>query len=465
MTYASIRRAYAQQLDEQVEAGAIAGKDIPLATIKRRKKVEPKEKIDEDVNGLGVGSAPPIASPLDLAYKLMTAAQHVGLYHVVKIALRFRQHFQFEDEEAKNGHNQKGDWAARQSKAAQYLATALNAVQHKENDRAKSMASAAYQTMFGVTLENYTFRGLQAPVLTEGKGLLGKNLVALLTNICLEEWYSLIRKFSSNPDTYDVHPSEPHPQFETFKMTPGNDKRDDSYSAILSTASALTKGLNGAFGKDVFEQRVSRTGGGLQVLVAFSAGKGGVFQCKAENNGGDSAINLTMPNREELTRAFSAMTDTPHPGDELGQMDGDVPETPVAGDIPAPGEPSVAGSGGDSVPTPDIPQPDPVQPAADAAADYNPSPEEEMAVRRRFESMANFLGKTLNEQKWKVTWMDRNNVAQSHIVTAPTASQATLLTQKERQSEIPQGVSFNTEEIKLNPNAARTPPKSVVGGQ
>ena len=76
--------------------------------------------------------------------------------------------------------------------------------------------------------------------------------------------------------------------------------------------------------KTVFEPRISRADGNLETLVGFTNSSGGVFQCKATNEGGDSTVYLTMPNTEELDRAFSAMTETPHAedgGDNLDEPD------------------------------------------------------------------------------------------------------------------------------------------------
>lgn len=200
--------------------------------------------------------------------------------------------------------------------------------------------------------------------LSEGKSLMGKNLVNFLTIICMDSWYALQRKFSGNPDVFDVHQAESeNPDFEVFKMTPGSDKRDAAYEYIMAAASQLTKALNSAFGKEVFEQRVSRTSGVLQVLVAFSAGKGGVFQCKAEmGEGNNTTIVLTMPNREELIRAFSAMTDTPHPKDEMLPAD-DFEAPDVAGRAvpkPAGADAALPGETGDLSADPGGPQLDPM---------------------------------------------------------------------------------------------------------
>lgn len=177
--------------------------------------------------------------------------------------------------------------------------------------------------------------GYNRKAMTEEKNLTGKPLVNSLTNICLSSWFDLTKKFTSRPDVFDVHDEASDGSYNVFKMTPGNDVKDQAYEAAVSTTSKLAQALNKAFGKEVFEPRITRNDGTLETLVAFKSSKGGVFQCKARDNGGDSTIYLTMPSQEELNRAFSAMADVPTIDDEPDN--GIDPEVgvdadPVAGD-------------------------------------------------------------------------------------------------------------------------------------
>ena len=172
---------------------------------------------------------------------------------------------------------------------------------------------------------------------TRASQLNGKPLVSALTTTCMSRWYELTAKFRSRPEVYDPADSQAHDSYNIFTMHPGSDVRDDAFEAISKATMDITKELNRLFGKDVFEPRISRSEGRLETLVAYTSAKGGVFQAKGEAAEGHTVINLTMPKEEELERAFSAMTDTPHAndgmGDELG-MDAEF-DAPVAGD-PAP---------------------------------------------------------------------------------------------------------------------------------
>jgi hypothetical protein len=172
-------------------------------------------------------------------------------------------------------------------------------------------------------------------------GLTGAALVDHLTSICMSSWYSLVQKFSGRPDVFDIQPSQDHEKYKVMKMTPGKDVRGDVYETLVSTTTALTDKLNSAFGSEVFEPRISRTEGNLETLVAFVQNKGGVFQAKATNNGGDSTIYITMPVEEELNRAFSAMTSTPVP-QENDPIDSNVSDPAYAPD-PVAGDPVPAG--------------------------------------------------------------------------------------------------------------------------
>lgn len=160
--------------------------------------------------------------------------------------------------------------------------------------------------------------------MVEGRGgLSGKSLVNNLTDICLSHWFQMSAKFTSDPDRMDIHDDQTHDKFKLIKMSPGADVRDAVYKELINTSQTIADKLNKAFDSEVFEARMSRQGGSLEILVGFVKHNGGVFQVKAEASGAGSIINLTMPNERELIRAFSKMTDTPHPDDVEDGIEGD----------------------------------------------------------------------------------------------------------------------------------------------
>jgi hypothetical protein len=104
-------------------------------------------------------------------------------------------------------------------------------------------------------------------------------------------------------------------------MTPGADVIESVYDRVIDRADDLTKALNDKFGKKVFQTKLSRDGGELNVLVAFVESDGGVFQCKSEADGGSYAVALRCPNDDQLKIAFNAMAQVPTPD---ADMDGDI---------------------------------------------------------------------------------------------------------------------------------------------
>lgn len=180
---------------------------------------------------------------------------------------------------------------------------------YRANDKTTHAVAAAYSKMLN----------------EEQKNLAGRDLVVALTSITMSHWYGLTQKFAARPEVFDVHPEVRNDNYKVFKMSPGLDVRDQAYEAISSTTTKLAAALNKAFGKDVMEPSISRTGGSLETLVGFQGGKGGVFQCKSKSNEGEAIIFLTMPNEKEVERAFSAVTDTPVPSDVADGIPGDGP--------------------------------------------------------------------------------------------------------------------------------------------
>lgn len=170
---------------------------------------------------------------------------------------------------------------------------------------------------------------------TSKGSLTGKDLVSALVTVCMSKWFDLTSKFRSRPEIYDIADAASNPSYNVMKMTPGADASGDAFEAITKTTNDIAKELNRLFGKDVFEPRISRTDGKLEALVAFKQAKGGVFQAKGEPSEGHTIIHLTMPKEDELDRAFSAMTDTPHAADGQGfeDLESDAGEAQVAGEV------------------------------------------------------------------------------------------------------------------------------------
>jgi len=166
--------------------------------------------------------------------------------------------------------------------------------------------------------------------------LTGLPLVSALKTATMSRWYELINKFQTQTAKYDPAPSQPDRNGWTiFKMTPGNDVRDQAFESIVKMGSDLASDLNKLYGKDAFEPKITRGDGSIEVLVAFLGKPGGVFQAKAQPQEGHTQIILTRPDEKQLELAYSKMTDTPHPddgGDGLGQLDNEFDDEPVAGE-------------------------------------------------------------------------------------------------------------------------------------
>lgn len=246
-------------------------------------------------------------------------------------------------------------------------------------------------------------------MLESKNNLAGKSLVNNLTDVCLKLWYEMSSKFTSRPDVFDIHDDQNHDQFMIMKMSPGADMRDTAYEAVLSMSQNLSKALNKAFDKEVFETRISRKGGNLEVLVGFTQSKGGVFQCRAESSAAGSVIHLTMPNENELIRAFSAMTDTPHPDDVQDGLEGDESDLgSVAGEpIPSPSAaPASDVKAFDELPDEGGPNVDP-----ESGLGNEPEEDEESEIRMRgegtlhegiwhvFDRLGKFLGEVIGSSK------------------------------------------------------------------
>lgn len=164
--------------------------------------------------------------------------------------------------------------------------------------------------------------------------LSGNSLVSALTSACLSAWYELINGFNARPEIYDVSKQGiEHDSYNIFKMTPGSDVKEKAFDSITKTTNNLCSQLNKLMASEEFEPRISRVSGKLQTLVAYTRAKGGIFQCRADIEEGHTKIFLTMPKEHELERAFSAMTDTPHSGNN--SLGDDFEDEEVAGD-PAP---------------------------------------------------------------------------------------------------------------------------------
>ena len=181
------------------------------------------------------------------------------------------------------------------------------------------------------------YREMIGEQVTGKSALTGQELVTALVTACMSKWYDLTSKFQARPEIYDVAPTQTNDSYNVMKLNPGSDVRDDAFESIVKSTNDIAKELNRLFGKDVFEPRITRQHGKLEALVAFSQNEGGVFQAKGEATEGHTTIHITMPKEVELERAFSAMTDTPHHGDQngeegVGDMDDTIDADPIAGD-------------------------------------------------------------------------------------------------------------------------------------
>jgi len=232
------------------------------------------------------------------------------------------------------------------------------------------------------------------------KHLQGQGLVLALTSSCMTTWYQMVNKFSSRPEVYDVAPGKFHEKYNIIKMNPGVDVRDETYQFLQDTTTKLSKTLNKLFNRDIFIPRINRGPDTLETLVAFKEARGGVFQVKGSMNEGSASIFLTMPNEEQLQKAFSAMTGTPHPEDMIDEPDA-VPEVePVAGDAIPEVEPEIDVE-------PEVGVEDPM---ADPLADEEPIED----ARRFGEGFRAYVAESSNEV-FKVVYKE-NGITKEEIV-------------------------------------------------